>query len=79
MGSLYKMRIRGSDQIKPVLAIHEQDIEQHKSQPSYQKLRTIVKRCLDQKISARNVEARHEITETGAPAKDRGKGKPVSV
>ena len=29
LGSLYKMRIRGSDQLKTVLAIHEQDIEQH--------------------------------------------------
>ena len=77
--SLQKMCIRGSDQPKTVLVTHEQDIEQPNSQPSYQKLRTMVKRCFDQKISARNVEAGHEITETGAPAKDRGKGKPVSV
>ena len=79
LGSLYKMRIHGSDQLKTVLATHEQDIEQDNSQPGYQKWKTMVKRCLDQKIRARNVEARHERIETGAPAKDRGKGKPVSV
>ena len=73
------MRTRGSDQLKAVLAIFEQGIEQHDSQPSYQKLRTMVKRCLDQKIRARNVEARHQRIETGAPVKDRGKGKPVNV
>ena len=64
-------------QPKTLLATHEQDIEQHNSQPGYQKLRTMVKRCLDQKMSAGNVEARHERIETGAPAKD--KGTPVNV
>ena len=71
LGSLNKMCIRGSDQLKTVLAIHEQGI----AQPSYQKLRTMVKRCLDQKIRARSFDARHERIQTG----DRGKGKPVIV
>ena len=69
------MRTRGSDQPKTVLVTHEQDIEQHNSQPSYQKLRTMVKRCSDQNIRIRNFEARNERIETGAPAKDRSKGK----
>ena len=42
--SLYKMRILGFDQLKTVLALYEQYIEQHNSQPSYQKSRTMVKR-----------------------------------
>ena len=45
----------------------------HNSQPSYQKLKTMVMSCVDQK---RIFEARNERIETGAPAK--GKGKSVS-
>ena len=53
-----KTRIRESDQLKTVLALNEQETEQHHSQPSHQKLKTMVKRCTDQKIRARNFEAR---------------------
>ena len=49
-----------SDQLRTVLAVCEQDIEQKKSQPSCQKLKAMVKRCIDQKIRARNFEARCE-------------------
>ena len=52
--SLKKMRERKSDQLKTVLALYEQEIEQHNSQPNYQKLKTMVKRCMEQKIRARN-------------------------
>ena len=38
--------------------MYEQDIEQHNSQLSYQKFKTMVKRCLDQRIRARSFEAR---------------------
>ena len=60
-------------------ASYEQDIEQHNSQPCYQKLKTIVKRCLEQKIRVRNVEARYERIETGVPATDKDNEKPVSA
>ena len=56
---LYKMRERESDQLKTVLAIFEQEINQHISQPYHQKL----KRCMDQKTRARNIEARNERIE----------------
>ena len=48
---------------KLVLALYEQEVEQHNSQPSYQTLKTTVERCLDQKIRARNFEARNERIE----------------
>ena len=35
--SLYKMRTRVSDQLQTVLAMYEQEINQHLSKPSYQK------------------------------------------
>ena len=75
--SVEKMRIHGSDHLRTVLAFFEQETEQHNSKPSNQKLKVMVKRCIDQKVRARNFEARGEGIETGAPAK--GRGKPVSV
>ena len=55
---LYKMRIGESDQLETEVAMDEQEIEQQNAQPSYQKLRTTVKRCLDQRKRAQNFEAR---------------------
>ena len=46
--SLYKIRTRESDQLKTVLATYEQEINQKLSKPSYQKLKTMVKRHIDQ-------------------------------
>ena len=42
--SLYKMRTRESVQLKTVLARYAQEIHQNLSKPSYQKLKTMVKR-----------------------------------
>ena len=50
--------------------------------PNYQKLKTMVKRSIDQKLRLRNFDARHEKIETGAVVKspkgpsgvERGKG-----
>ena len=64
---------------KIVLEFQEQDIEQHYSQTSCQKLKIMMKRCLDQKIRVRNCEVRNEIIDTGAPAKDKNRRKEVSV
>ena len=60
--SLYEMCIGESDLLRTELAMDEQGIEQH-SQPNYQKFNTMVKRCMDQKIRARKVEARNERIE----------------
>ena len=56
--SSYKTRIRESDQLNSVLAMYEQEFNQNLSKPSYQKLKTMVKRHLDHKMRTRNSEAR---------------------
>ena len=47
---LYKLRIRESDQLKTVLEFYDMEIHQKISMPKYQKLKTMVKRCTDQKL-----------------------------
>ena len=62
--SVYKLRTRESDQLKNVLELYELEIHQKVSKPDYQKLKTMVKRSIDQKIRSRNIEARNEWIET---------------
>ena len=69
--SLYKLRIRESDQFKTVSELYDKDIHQKISTPNYQKLKTMVKRSKDQKLRLRNFDARHEKIETGAVVKNR--------
>ena len=63
---LYKLRIRESAQIKTVLELYDMEILQKISMPNYQKLQTMVKRSIDQKLRLRNYDARNERIETGA-------------
>ena len=49
--SLYKLRIRKSDQLKAVLELYDIEIRQKISTPDYQKLKTMVKRSTGQKTS----------------------------
>ena len=63
--SLYKTRIRASDQLKTVLALYEQEIEQHHS-PSEVEDRG---EEMNQRIRARNFVARNERIEMGVPEK----------
>ena len=63
---LYKLRIRESDQQKTVLELYDMEIHQKISMPNYQKLKTMVKRSIDQKLRLRNFDARNERIETGA-------------
>ena len=69
--SVCKMRTRESDQLKTVLAMYEQEIEQHLSQLNCQKFKTMVKKCMDQKIRARTFEAITERIVTGVLVKTR--------
>ena len=64
--SLYKLRIRESDQLKTVLELYDMEIHQKISMPNYQKMKTMVKRSLDQKLRLRNFDARHGRIETRA-------------
>ena len=64
--SLYKLRIRESDQLKTLLELYDMEIHQKISMPNYQKLKTTVKRSVDQNLRLRIFDARHEKIETGA-------------
>ena len=69
--NLYKLRIRESDELKTILKLYDMEIHQKIPVPNYQKLKTIVKISLDQKLRLRNVDARHGKIETGAVVKSR--------
>ena len=45
--SLYKLRIRESDQLKPVLELHGMEIHQKISVPNCEDLKTMVKSSID--------------------------------
>ena len=69
--TLYKLRIRESDQLKTVLELYGMEIHQKISMPDYQKLKTMVKRNLDQKLRLRTFNARNERLETVAVVRNR--------
>ena len=77
--TLYRMSFRKPDPLKTVWALYEQDVEQKNAHPSYQRLKTMVQKFLDQKMRARNLDARNERTVTGTMSTSRNKGKSVSV
>ena len=67
--SLYNSRILESDRLKTVLELYEMEIHQKISMPNNQKLKTMVKRSVDQKLRLRKFDARHGRIETGAVVK----------
>ena len=69
--SLYKLRIRKSDHVKTLLELYDMEIHTKISVPTYQKLKTMVKRSIDQKLRLRNFDARRGRIETGAVGKNR--------
>ena len=69
--SLYRLRIRESDQLKNVFELYDMEIHQKTSVPNHQKLKTILKRCIHQKLRSRNFDARHGRIESGAVVKSR--------
>ena len=56
---LYKLRIRVSEKLKNVLELYDLDIHQKKAGPDYHRLKTMVKRSIEQEIRKRNFEARN--------------------
>ena len=68
--SLYKIRIRESDQLKTVLDLYEMEIHQKISMPNYQKFKTMVRR-IDQKLRLRIFDSRHRNIESGAVVNSR--------
>ena len=58
--SLYKMRIRESEQLKTVLELYEMEVHQKISMPNYQQLKTMVK-----KVQIRNSDFETLTPDTG--------------
>ena len=69
--TLYKFRFRESDQLKIVLKLSDMEIHQKISMPNYQKLKTMVKKSIDQELRFRDFDARHGRIESGAVVKSR--------
>ena len=59
LASLYKLRTLVSDQLKTVLELYDMEIHQKISMPNYQKLKTMVKRSINQELRLRNFDARN--------------------
>ena len=64
--SLCKLRICGSVQLRNMFDLYDMEIHQKISMPNHQKLKTMGKRNMDQKLRLRNFDARNEKIVTGA-------------
>ena len=68
--SFFKLRGRESGQLKTVLELYDMEINQKILMPKCQRLITMAKRSIDQKLQLRNFDARREKIETGAVVKN---------
>ena len=69
---LYKLRIRECEKLKTVLELYNMEIHQKKAGPDYHRLKTMVKRRIEQNPRIKNFESRHGNSETNAVVKNQG-------
>ena len=69
---LYKLRIRESGKLKTVLELYDLEMHQKKIGPDYHRLRTTVKRSIEQEIRNKNLESRNGNFEKNAVVKNQG-------
>ena len=69
---LYKLRIRESGKLKTVLELYDLEIHQKKLGPDYHRLKTKLKRSIEQDIRNKNFGARNGNYEKNAVVKNRG-------
>ena len=67
---LYKLRIRVSEVLKTVLELYDLEIHQKKLGPDYHRLKTMVKRSIEQDIRNKNFGARNGNYEKNAVVKN---------
>ena len=67
---LYKLRIRESEKLKTVLELYDLEIHQKKIGPDYHRLKTMVKRSIEQDIRNKNLSARNGNYERNAVVKN---------
>ena len=66
---LYKLRIRESEKLKTVLELYDLEIHQKKLGPDYHRLKTMVKRSIEQEIRNKNFGSRNGNYEKNAVVK----------
>ena len=69
---LYKLRIRESEKLKTVLELYDLEIHQKKLGPDYHRLKTMVKRSIEQDIRNKNLGFRNGNFEKNAMVKNLG-------
>ena len=69
---LYKLRIRESEKLKTVLELYNMEIHQKKIGPDYHRLKTMVKRSIEQNLRMKNFEARNKNYKRNAVVKNKG-------
>ena len=67
---LYKLRIRVSEKLKTVLELYDLEIHEKKLGPDYHRLKTMVKRSIEQDLRNRNFGARNGNYERNAVVKN---------
>ena len=67
---LYKQRIRESEKLKTVLELYDLEIHQKKAGPDYHRLKTMVKRSIEQNLRIKNFEAINGNYERNAVVKN---------
>ena len=70
--SLYKLRTRESEKLKTVLELYNMEIHQKKTGPDYHRLKTMVKRSIEQDIRINSFGARNGNYERNAVVKNQG-------
>ena len=74
----YKSKLQDSVQLQTVLALYEQENIRNNEPQSYSRLKTTVRRHMDQTMRTRSFRARNEIVERGAVTKSQ-EGRKASV
>ena len=69
---LYKLRIRESEKVKTVLELYNMEIHQKKAGTDYHRLKTMVKRSIEQDLRDKNFEVRNGNYETNAVVMNQG-------
>ena len=69
---LYKIRIRESEKLKTLLELYDLEIHQKKIGPDYHRLKTMVKRSIEQDIRKKNFGIRNGNYEKNAVVKNQG-------
>ena len=69
---LYKLRIRESEKLKTVLELYDLQIHENEAEPDYPRLKTMVKRSIEQNLRIENFDARNGNYERNAVVKNQG-------